>query len=88
MMTEPAPMPMCPMANMCKGMMEKPFSGVMLIIPGLMLIALGIVIVLEPRILAWLIAVIFVLFGLMLLMMASFVRKMGKQFRNMRERAP
>jgi hypothetical protein len=31
MMAEPTPMPMCPMAEMCKGMMKKPFSGVMML---------------------------------------------------------
>lgn len=84
-MAEPASMPICPMAETCKGMMEKPFSSVTLIIPGLVFILLGIVIVLEPRILVWLIAVAFVLFGLMLLVMASFVRKIGMRFRNMHE---
>ena len=87
-MTEPAPMPMCPMAETCKGMMKKPFSSGALIIPGLVFIMLGIVTVLEPRILVWLIAVSFILFGLMLLVMASFVRKIGARFRNMHERAP
>ena len=87
-MVEPAPMPMCPMAKTCKGMMEKPFSSVTLIFPGLVFILLGIVIVLEPRILVWLIAAAFVLFGLMLFVMASFVRKIGTRFRNMHERAP
>lgn len=87
-MAEPAPIPMCPMANTCKGLMEKPFSSVMLLIPGLVFILLGIVIVLEPRILVWLIAAVFILFGLMLFVMASFVRKIGTRFRDMRERAP
>ena len=84
-MTEPAPMPTCPMAESCKGMMKKPFSSVMLIIPGLVFILLGIATVLEPRILVWLIAAALVLFGLMLLVMASFVRRIGMRFRNMHE---
>ena len=87
-MAEPASMPMCPMANTCKGMMEKPFSSVALIIPGLVFILLGIVTVLEPRILVWLIAAVFILFGLMLFVMANFVRKIGARFSNMHERAP
>lgn len=86
-MAEPASMPMCPMAETCKGMMEKPFSSVTLIIPGFVFILLGIVIVLEPRILVWLIAAVFILFGLMLFVMASFVRKISRRFRNMHERA-
>ena len=84
-MAEPTPMPMCPMAETCKGMMEKPFSGIKLIVPGLVFIALGVLIIYEPRILVWIIAAAFVLFGIMMLMMASFVRKIGTKFRTMRD---
>jgi hypothetical protein len=42
MMAEPAPMPMCPMAERCKGMIEKRLSGLVLMIPGLVLIVLGV----------------------------------------------
>ncbi|UCH72627.1 MAG: hypothetical protein JSU82_09525 [Rhodospirillales bacterium] len=73
-------MPMCPMAEMCRGMMRRPLSNVTLMIPGIVLIALGILIVLEPRILAWLIAVAFILIGVMSFMMARFVRRMGARF--------
>ena len=82
-MAEPTPMPMCPMAETCKGMMEKPFSGVKLIVPGLVFIALGVLIVFEPRILAWIIAAAFVLIGIMMLMMAGFVRRIGAKFQTM-----
>lgn len=80
---ESTPMPMCPMAEMCKGMMKRPMSNVTLLIPGVVLIALGIVIVLEPRILAWLIAIAFILMGLMSFMMARFVRRIGTRFGDM-----
>jgi uncharacterized membrane protein HdeD (DUF308 family) len=84
-MPKPTPMPMCPMAEACKGMMKKPLSSVTLILPGVVFIALGIVIVLEPRILAWLIAIAFILIGIMSFMMARFVRRIGTQFGNMLE---
>ena len=84
-MAEPTPMPTCPMAETCKGMMKKRFSSVTLIIPGIVFIALGALIVFEPRILAWIIAAVFVLFGVMMLMMASFVRKIGAKFQTMRD---
>lgn len=87
-MTETAPMPMCPIAQTCKGMMERPFSRFTLIIPAVVFMALGIVIVLEPRILAWLIAIAFILVGIMFLIMASLIRKVGMQFRNVQERGP
>lgn len=87
-MTERTPMPMCPMAQGCRRMMEKPFSGVMLIVPGIVFMLLGVAIVLEPVILAWLIAFAFILFGIMLLMMAGFVRRVGTQVRTTRGDAP
>ena len=65
------------------GSENKPFSGIALAIPGIVLIVLGVVIAIEPRILVWLIAAAFVLLGLMMLMMASFIRKVGAQFESM-----
>jgi hypothetical protein len=85
MIAEPTPMPMCPMAETCKGMMEKPFSSVMLIVAGLAFIALGVLVIYEPRILVWIIAAAFVLLGFMMVMMASFVRKIGTKFRAMHD---
>ena len=60
--------------------MEKPFSGVALIVPGILFIALGVLIVFEPRILVWALAVVFVLLGIIMLIMISFIRKMGMRF--------
>lgn len=56
--------------------MQKPFSGVALIISGVVFIVLGVLIVMEPRILVWVMAAAFVLLGVMVLMMVSFMRKM------------
>ena len=73
-MAESTPMPMCPMAGMCKGMVEKPGSGLMLLIPGVVFIILGVVIVIEPRILLWLVALALVVMGVAVLMLARFMR--------------
>lgn len=81
----PTPMPMCPMAETCKRMMARPLSNITLILPGVVFIALGVAIVLEPRILAWLIAIAFILMGLMSFMMARFMRRIGTRFGNTRE---
>ena len=71
-------MPMCPMAKTCKGMASGgPISGIILIIPALLLIGMGVLIIFEPRILAWIIAALFMLMGIGMLFMASFVRKLG-----------
>jgi len=70
--------PICPMAETCKGMMEKPFSGFMIVIPGLFLIVLGVVVLIEPRTLVWLMAAVFVVLGIAMLMLARFMRKIGR----------
>ena len=80
---QPTPLPTCPMAEMCQGMMDKPFSGVALVVPGLLFIALGILVVIEPRILAWIMAAAFILLGAMMLMMANFIRGIGTRFKAM-----
>lgn len=74
-------MAMCPMAKMCVGMTEKRPSGLLLMLPGFLLIVVGVLIVIEPKILVWLMATASVLLGIMLLVMASFIRKIGAQLR-------
>ena len=63
-MAEHIPMPMCPMAETCKGMMDKPMSGFMLIIPAVVFILLGVAVLIEPRILVWLMAAAFIVMGI------------------------
>ena len=72
-------MAMCPMAKMCMGMTAKPPSGFLLMLPGAVLIIVGILILIEPTILVWLIAATSILLGLMMLMMATFIRRFGAQ---------
>lgn len=81
-MSEPSrtPMSMCPMAESCKRVMRGRHSSFSVWLPGLVFVALGVIIVLEPRILAWVIAAGFVLFGVMLWVMAGFIRRIGRQF--------
>ena len=65
-------MDMCPMASMCKGMAKNPGSGYMLMVPGLLLIVVGILIIFEPKVLVWLIASVSILMGVMMLFFANF----------------
>ena len=51
----------------------------MLLIPGLVLIILGVVILFEPRILLWLVALALVFMGVAMLMLARFMRRTGAQ---------
>lgn len=72
------PMAMCPMAKMCERMMEKPHSGSFLILPGALLIVLGVLIFIEPKIAAWLVGGLAILMGMMFFMMARFIGKLHK----------
>lgn len=75
------PMQMCPMAATCKGMMEKPSSGFFLMLPGLLFIAVGVLIIFVPQALVWLMAATSILFGVALLLLANFMRGIGARFR-------
>jgi hypothetical protein len=72
---------MCPMASMCKGMAGKPGFGLLLIIPGLLLILGGVLILIEPRVLVWLMASTSILIGVVMLFLAMFVRKISVRFK-------
>lgn len=74
------PMSMCPMASMCKGMAGNPPSLFLTLLPGIIMILIGIFIILEPKILAWLVALMSILMGIMMLMMASFIRRFTGRF--------
>lgn len=76
-MAQPTPMPMCPMAETCKGLMEKPSIGFMVIVPGIALIILGMAVIIEPLILVWLVATAFIVIGIAMLMLAVFMRRIG-----------
>lgn len=67
---------MCPMASMCSRMMEKRPSGILLMLPGALLILLGVLIFLEPKVVVWLAGTFAVLFGILLLMMARFMSRL------------
>jgi hypothetical protein len=76
-MAQAAPMPMCPMAETCKGMMEKPLSVLVMAIPGIAFMALGVLIVVWPSVLPWLVAAACILAGGAMLLMARFMRGVG-----------
>ncbi len=84
-MAQASPMPMCPMAETCKGMMEKPLSGLVMLIPGIAFIALGILIIVWPSVLAWLVAAACILMGGAMRVMANLMRRIGPRFKVMRE---
>jgi uncharacterized membrane protein HdeD (DUF308 family) len=71
-------MAMCPMAKMCERMMEKPHSGSLLILPGALLIVLGVLIFVEPRIVIWLVGSVAILMGALFFMIARFIGRVRK----------
>lgn len=79
-MAETAPFSTCPMAETCRGMMEKPGSGAWMFVPGILFIVFGVTIILFPQILAWLIAIAFIVMGVGMLMMVNVMRGMGRRF--------
>jgi hypothetical protein len=74
-------MPMCPMAETCRGMMERPLSGLIMVLPGITFIALGMLIMVWPSILPWLVAAACILAGGGMLLMANFMRGVGARLR-------
>ena len=81
-MAEHTPMPMCPMGETCKSMMNKPMSGPFFLIPGIVLIALGLAVLVEPRILVWLVGLAFIGMGCMVLVFSRFMRSFGERMRS------
>jgi hypothetical protein len=79
----PNVMAMCPMAKMCSRMMERRPSDFLLMLPGALMIVLGVFIFLEPRIIVWLVGIVAVLLGIMLLMAPQFIRRLGVHARDM-----
>ena len=80
-MVNTTPMTMCPMAETCKGIMEKPRLGFMFIVPGISFIILGVAVLIEPQILVWLVAIALIVMGFAMIVLASFIRKIGGGFK-------
>lgn len=71
----------CPMAKMCKEMGDKRKFGLLVFLPGVLLVLAGVSILLEPKALVWLSAGASILFGIFLLMFANFVRGFSARFK-------
>ena len=80
-MADATPMTMCPMAKTCQGMMEKPRLGLIFIVPGIVFVILGVAVLIEPQILVWLVAIALIVMGFAMIVLASFIRKIGGGFK-------
>jgi uncharacterized membrane protein HdeD (DUF308 family) len=81
-MAETVPMPTCPMAETCKGLMGKPGSGFWMFIPGVIFIISGLTIIVFPQVLVWLVALALIVMGFAMLMMVNAMRNIGKRVQN------
>ena len=64
------------MPRKCMGMMGKRFPVLLFVLAGAVLIGLGALIVYEPRTIIWLLAAATAFVGVMLLLMAGFMRRL------------
>ena len=69
----------CPMANACKGMMDKPMSGLVLVIPALVFVTLGVAVLIEPQILAWIVGIVLIVMGVAMLVFGRFMRRFAER---------
>ena len=67
------------MAAMCKGMTDKPKSGLMLLIPALIFVIFGVAILIAPQILAWLVGIALIVMGVAILLLGRFMRGFAKR---------
>ena len=54
-----------------------------MIVPGIVLVILGVAVIIEPRILVWLVAVALIVMGFAMMMLARFMRGIGERFQGM-----
>ncbi len=73
------PMPMCPMADACKRMMDNLPSRFLMFLPGIVFIVIGVLVAVEPSILVWLIAAVSIFIGFAMLGGAYFMRTVGSR---------
>jgi hypothetical protein len=77
----PVPEVGCSMASMCNGLFAQTPSRLLLMLPGAVLILLGVTILIQPQVLVWLAAAAAVLVGVAMLLMANFLYRFGAKAR-------
>lgn len=76
--------PTCPMAAMCRGFLCRLRSAYWLLVPAAVLILVGVAIIVEPRLLVWLLGVVLILLGVAVAFCAHAVSKAADRFREHR----
>lgn len=68
--------PCCPMMEMCQKCMLNPVCRYGYVVPGLALIACGVLVLVFPEILVWLLGITSIVMGVMVLVCGSMMLKM------------
>ena len=78
-----SPIPMCPMAEICNGTIIKRYVGFAPYFIGAIFILLGVTILIEPRIVVGILAFVLIVMGVMIIVVASLLRKLGERIASM-----
>ena len=82
-MTEESGSPVkCPMAQTCERMLTNARVGIFFLVPGILLFLGGILILLVPKVMVWLMGGTSILLGLLILGVAAFFKKLGAAARS------
>jgi len=60
--------------------MDKPMSGLVLVIPALVFVILGVAVLIAPQVLAWLVGIALIVMGVAILVFGRFMQKLAKRF--------
>ena len=77
------PMESCPMSKIFRNLSGKRGFALLAMLPGLLLVLVGVAIILEPQILVWLIAATSIIAGLMFLAGVTFFRRFAGGLRTL-----
>lgn len=83
--TSPHPVATCPMASMCQGLVanRKAWLPFVMMIPGVILVALGVLVIVEPKIVVWLVAAALIVFGGLMIAMVGGLRLLAARMGRM-----
>jgi uncharacterized membrane protein HdeD (DUF308 family) len=59
-------------------MMDKPMAGPVLVIPALVFVILGVAVLIEPQILAWIVGIVLIVMGIAMLVFGRFMRRFAE----------
>lgn len=76
------PRAVCPMASIRRRFSRRPPSRFLMMLPGVLLLVVGVAILMQPKVLVWLAAGATVLLGAAMLWMAHFMYRLGARVKS------